>query len=122
MFGLNEVTSDFYEYHRGQSKEETLLSDYIYTVYLSQGLKQTRLVYKLTPYSTFIGNFAALTLSVYSAIAYILSRFKDFRVDALLLKELYGQRDCNVMPNESFDSLSQSSSSSSQDSTSIKSS
>lgn len=45
MFGLNEVTSDFYEYHRGQSEEETLLSGYIYTAYLGQGLKQTRLVY-----------------------------------------------------------------------------
>ena len=41
-----------------------------------QGLKQTETVYEIKSYSTFVGNFAALALTVYSAMGYIMSRLE----------------------------------------------
>ena len=67
---------------------------------LFQGLKQTEMVYQLTPFTTFLGNFAALTLTVYSAQSFFMSRFQDSRVDALLLKELYRQNAENFDDQE----------------------
>ena len=38
-----------------------------------------------------MGSFAALVLTVYSALSFVMSRFQDSRVDNLLLTDLYRQ-------------------------------
>ena len=42
-------------------------------------------------YSTFIGNFAALVMTAFSGLGFLMSQFQDLRVTALLMKELYRQ-------------------------------
>ena len=86
FFGLNETELYFTEYQIGQNTEMSRdTSNYqpYAEIFLKQGLKQTETVYTITNYSYFIGNFAALVLSAYSALGYIMSRFQDLRVDAL---------------------------------------
>ena len=77
MFGLNEQTSTFYEYNKGLTQDTPMgLKTWYYTIFLAQGTKQTETVYKITPYSSFVGNFAALTLTEYSVMGFILSLFQ----------------------------------------------
>ena len=52
---------------------------------VNQGLEQIETDYAITPYSVFIGNFAALVLTAYSSMAFVVGRFSKTRVESLML-------------------------------------
>ena len=56
-----------------------------YNVRVSQGLELIETDYTITSYSVFIGNFAALVLTAYSSMAYVVGRFSKTRVESLML-------------------------------------
>ena len=76
-------------------------------------------MYQIIPFSTFVGNFAALVLSGYSALSFVILYFKKMRISSLLIKDLYRYTDEDTAPDQfqnlALSPLSQSLNTSSHD-------
>ena len=83
LFGLNQIEMDTTEYQLGQVADFSRTSEqpyYAATVY--QGIKQTETVYQIEAFSSFVANFAALVMSAFAGLGFMLGGIQEFYVEA----------------------------------------